>query len=231
MFIPWFRNQSLTIEQQLQIGVRWFDLRLSYYNNDVYLSHTFIMNSTFESIMESFKHTSHPIIIQLRVDFNNLSKQTNVCLLTNTILEKYSDLFLLEHELDEDTIFTKNCVVHPSNKRILLYCSDGTIKNTYTISKNIMPTVSFWSRGTIAACEKALEDLEGEFNKINNSIDVYLFPNRRMIIFDYSSMTPLCITDRQQTALIKKYADTIKKANVSIFAGNYIQTICDLLDY
>jgi hypothetical protein len=223
--IPWLRNQSLTIEQQLELGVRWFDLRLSYYNEDVYLSHTFIMNHTLDSIMKSFteyQNLSHPIIIQMRVDWKSLSDLATIQHLTDGVLEKYSDYFLVVSGVPD--IFSATT---PNKRNILLYSSDGTIRNPYTVQKDIMPTVSLWNANSITACESILKNLENEFDSIQKNSAKYIFPDKRMIIFDYSSYLPLSITDAQQLTLLQKYADTIKKANICILAGNFIQTIHD----
>lgn len=230
IMLPWTRNQTLTLNEQLEQGVRWFDFRLTYNTKDtiIYLSHTVCTNNDINTIMKIFadffdKHQESPfVIINIRVDYNDRSNSSVINPIMDTIFIKYSDLIFTHNEFYEsgNPIPLMKSDTH---KKLLCYCSDGTIQHSLVFSMDLMPTVAFWNAGTIDRCEQMIQELDVDFEKQKDG--PFLYPRERMIIFDYSSTAPLFYTDYQQIELIKKYRETILNAKPSIIAGNHIQDL------
>lgn len=222
--MPWVQNQSLTITEQLKKGVRWFDLRLSYSNDIVYLSHTIILSHTLKSIFQEFadfflQHLDYPpIIIQLRVDFHDRSHTSLIQTCIPILLTTYHP-FLLPTNIAAADLFSSDRSLR--TEKWFLYCSDDTVNHPQIAVGQLMPIISMWERPSIQACRDVMDRLEDAFHlDLTHS---YLYPDEKMLIFDYSSYLPLCITDRQQMELLQHYDDCIKKANLTILAGNHIE--------
>jgi hypothetical protein len=237
--LPWIQTQTLNISEQLKAGIRYFDLRVSYLNEQVYISHTILMSNTLDEIMKSFSdylidNPNNPIIfIQLRVDYNDLQNRIVIQSFISTVLEKYYTLFLNENEITSDMLMTElpaptphseTNIINPnrSNKKIVLFCDNGTIINSLTISKWLMCKVQLFEKITITECENVFKNLEASFTSQPDPECGYIFPNNRALYFDYSSIWPLFITDNQQIA----YKDTtIMNANISLIVGNNAETL------
>lgn len=78
--IPFVTTQNLTIEEQLQVGIRYFDLRLGLVNDVLQMVHgRSTLGQTFDSILESMytfleKHPTEGLLAQIkrdRVDSNS----------------------------------------------------------------------------------------------------------------------------------------------------------------
>lgn len=224
---PWTQNQNLTIAEQLDRGVRWFDLRVTFSPSDgeIYISHTYMTKKPFISALESFKQflEHHPrselLIVHLRVDFENRDTMTLVQPRVSSMITYYKDIFMEKSQINGDL------QTMMANKKAILYCADGTITHPLIASCDFMPCLYFWDAGIIEECERRLENAEEEFKKQENG--PFLFPKQCMILFDYSTTAPLWYTDWEQRRLIVKYIDTVKKADV--VAGNQIEKIMDLL--
>ena len=225
--IPWVRNQSLSMTEQLEQGIRWFDFRLSLRNGDVYLSHTYLMEHTFTSIMEIIKeyfaqHTCHPfIMIHLRVDFNDRANRDVIESLVRVILSSYATICMKQDTLDTSIPLLQN----PTTAKILFYCADGILSDPCIFASDLMPTLYGWDAGSIDALEERLLNMDAFFEKQTQS---FLYPKERMINFDYSSTAPLWWTDRQQIQLMKKHRSFIISKNLTIIAGNHTEQLMDL---
>ena len=98
MVTPWVRNQNMSISDQLEKGVRYFDFRVSFEKGNAYLSHTYLMEHTFKSIMEEIsnyitrKAECPFIMIHLRVDFNDRENQKLIEPIVQGILSSYTSL-------------------------------------------------------------------------------------------------------------------------------------------
>jgi hypothetical protein len=221
----WTQNQTLTITEQLDRGVRWFDLRLSFSPTDgeVYLSHTYLTNNTLSATLNDFEQflerdpRGELLLIHLRVDFNDRANASVIQTRVNTMLEYYKGIFL------ERSQIVSSLEAMLTHKKAILYCSDGTLQHPLICAMDLMPTLYFWDAGTVEECERRLIQMEDEFKKQLNG--PYLFSDRRMILFDYSTTAPLWFTDRKQDILMERYAHLIKRAD--ILAGNQIQKIME----
>jgi hypothetical protein len=77
----WIKCQDLNITQQLGVGVRYFDVRVSKFDNKLYASHTFacIPLVTFLNNINDFltNNKQEFVIVHFIVDFENKKKLTN----------------------------------------------------------------------------------------------------------------------------------------------------------
>lgn len=230
ILLPWTRNQTLTLNEQLEKGVRWFDFRLTYNTKDgiIYLSHTLSTTNDIHTIMKIFadffnQSPEHPfVIINIRVDYHDRSNSGVINPIMDKIFIEYANLIFTRDEFYESGNPIP-LMKFDTQKKLLCYCSDGTIQNQLVFSMELMPTVAFWNAGTIDRCEQIIQELEVEFEKQKDG--PFLYPRERMINFDYSSNLPLFYTDYQQLELIKKYREIILNSRPSILAGNHIEDI------
>ena len=62
----WTKNQSLNLYDQLKVGVRVFNIDVSYYNNEFYTSHTFLINKLNTDLQQiqnySIKHNDFIVL-------------------------------------------------------------------------------------------------------------------------------------------------------------------------
>lgn len=233
---PWVRNQNLTIIEQINIGVRFFDFRISYSEDkkDIYLSHTFLTENKFENVMNEISThiTENPLqpflIINIRVDFHDFKNKYIIEEYLNVILNKYKSLIYNDIEEIQSVPLLKN----DKKKKILFYNQDSSIiLNEYIIPKDLMPQVSLWNAGSLEECENRLNNLESLFyNYKNDDPQSYIYPNEKMIMFDYSSYLPLFYTDKKQLELLIKYKHKIVSINPTIIAGNYIEDIIKIYE-
>lgn len=236
IFLPWTKNQSLTIIEQLEKGVRYFDFRISYCNTDeqLYLSHSFLTEhaatSIFNQLFNFLSQLSEQpfFIVHLRVDYNDRSNQKIIAPILSNLLNFYSnsimtrsDLYYNEQQIAFNDLTIKN--------KVLIYCEDGTIQHPLVFSSDLMPTVSFWNAGTVEECERRIQKLEDEFAKQSNG--PFLFLNERMIMFDFSNNYPLWFTDYQQFRLMNQYKDVIISSKPTILAGNCVEKIIEVFTF
>jgi hypothetical protein len=224
MVTPWVRNQSLTISEQLEKGVRWFDFRVSYEKGNLYLSHTYLMEHTLHSIMEEFdsyfkgKPDCPFIMINLRVDFNDRANQAVINPLVQEILSWYKSLCIERNTFDATVPLVEN----KTTCKILFYNSDATLSHPSIFPSDLMPTLYGWDTGSIEAFEERLLKIDEVYR---NQTQSFIYPNERMIMFDYSSVAPLWYTDKQQLQLMLQYKSFIKNKNPTILSGNHIEDI------
>lgn len=224
VMIPWTRNQSLTLQEQLERGIRWFDIRISYCKEDkeLYASHTALtshsIDGIFEQLVRFVDQTNSPMLfVNIRVDFKDRDNKSMIQYKLSDILLTY--LPYLANRYDCGSTVEQTRVT----KKILLYCSDGTLQDSLIVPMDLMPTVSFWDADSIEACERRLFLLQDEFEKQEKSGKLYLFPKDKMIVFDYSSKNVLWITDKEMIELMKKYNETIVGSKATIISGNHVQ--------
>jgi len=228
--LPWTRNQSLTLEEQLELGVRWFDIRISFSKdtNHLYASHTALTTHSLESILTTFasflEKTSSPLLfINLRVDYKDRSQAPLIQPYVSDLLLSYIPFLANRYDCGltiEETSVTK---------KMLIYCSDRTIQDSLIIPMDLMPCVSFWDANSIEDCEKRLFLLQDEFHKQEGE-GIYLFPKNRMIVFDYSSNNILWYTDKQMIKIMNKYKNNIVTVKPTILAGNHVQDWMELFE-
>lgn len=219
MISPWTTNQSLTLEEQLDQGIAWFDMRITYSIEDgqLYISHTMMTTMTLSAaltIMSNYLASyPRPLLLHLRVDYAARSNAGIIQSVMSHLLDYHASMIISRKNI------TSTIESLPSG--LLIYCADGTLQHPLIISADLMPTVSFWDAGSIEECERRIQNLEEEYEKQKNG--PFLFPSQRMLLFDYSSNLPLCITDYQQNKIIETYHDAIVSSKPTILAGNYIQ--------
>ena len=218
--LPWVQNQSLTISEQLEKGIRWFDFRLSFYKGHVYLSHTYLMEHTLTSIMEEIANhmAQHPdspfLMIHLRVDFNDRAHQVDIEPIVQEILS--SSLCIQKDTFDATIPLLQN----KTTGKVLFYCADGTLSHPCIFASDLMPTLYGWDVGSIDALEERLLNMDAFCSA---QTQTFLYPKERMINFDYSSTAPLWWTDRQQVELMRKHELFIRNQRPTIIAGNHVE--------
>ena len=78
---PFSRCQDKSIDEQLEDGVRWFNLQVTYYKEDWYFSHgTTIYNLKFWDVLDKLlrkARKNRPIYIQVYYDDNFFIKKNN----------------------------------------------------------------------------------------------------------------------------------------------------------
>jgi len=222
IMLPWTRNQSLTLQEQLDHGIRWFDIRLSYSkkDNNIYASHTALTNHSFKYIMDIvtnfLEHSmTQMLFMNVRIDYHDRSNSSVINTNVADLLGSYISYIGSRNDCGATIEQTTTL------KKVLLYCSDGTIQHSLVYKMELMPTVSFWDADSIDVCEQRLMSLEDEFKKLESNI--YVFPSNRMIVFDYASNNVLWYTDKQIFGLITKYREIIMDSHPTILAGNHTQ--------
>ena len=94
-----------------------------------------------------------------------------------------------------------------------------------------MPEVSLWDAENIDECERRINNLEQLFIRTNfDKQNEYIFPNEKLIIFDYSSYLPLYFTDKKQLELMEKYKKVILQCKPTIISGNNIENIIKIFE-
>jgi hypothetical protein len=233
MILPWTKNQSLTLTEQLEKGVRSFDFRISYSTTDgqLYLSHTLLTEHTATSIFHDLfqflnRSPDQPFLtLNLRVDYNARPHQSIIQPIMTGLLNYYANSIMTHSDLyDHDK--KREWKDISLTQKVLIYCSDGTIQHPFVFSSELMPTVAFWNAGTVEECERRLQNIEEEFVKQMNG--PFLFPKERMLMFDFSNNYPLWITDYQQFQLMEQYKALIIGAKPTILAGNHVQKIMEM---
>jgi len=220
--IPWVRDQSLTLSEQLERGIRWFDFRLSLEKGEIYLSHTYLMEHTLKSIMgEIADHlTRRPdspfLMIHLRVDSNDLADQAAIEPLVGSILTSYASMCVNNDTFDAAIPLADN----KTKGKILLYCANATLHHPLIFSSDLMPSLYGWDAGSIDAFEQRLLNMNAF---CSSQTQPFLYPKERMIIFDYSSVAPLWWTDRQQRDLMTTHELFIRNQRPTIIAGNGVE--------
>lgn len=97
------KTQSLSIAEQLNIGVRFFDIRCKIFNDKLVLFNGLVNQKlNLETVLEIFQkfllmNSSETIIIELRDESYPLHNPQNFEYLFNKILKSYSELFFLEN--------------------------------------------------------------------------------------------------------------------------------------
>ena len=219
--LPWVRNQSLSITEQLEKGIRWLDFRVSFSNGQVYLSHTYLMEHTLTSVMEEIANyfAQHPdssfLMIHLRVDFNDRANQPDIEPIVQEILSS-SSLCIQKGTWDATIPLLQNT----TTGKILFYCADGTLSHPSLFASDLMPTLYGWDAGSIDVLEERLLNMDAFCQAQTYT---FLYPKERMIIFDYSSTAPLWWTDRQQLELMRKHELFIRNQRPTILAGNHVE--------
>ena len=227
MVTPWVRNQNMSISDQLEKGVRYFDFRVSFEKGNVYLSHTYLMEHTFKSIMEEiadyFKRKAECpfIMIHLRVDFNDRANQKLIEPIVQGILTSYAALCIDKYTFDTTIPLLENT----TKGKILFYNSDSTLSHASIFSSDLMPTLYGWDTGSIDAFEERLLNIKSFYS---TQTQPFIYPNERMIMFDYSSVAPLWYTDKQQVQLMVRYKSFIKSTRPTILSGNHIEEWMDM---
>jgi hypothetical protein len=185
------------------------------------------MEHTFKSIMEEIssymtqKSDSPFIMIHLRVDFNDRVNQKLIEPIVQGILSSYAALCIDKYTFDTTIPLLENT----TKGKILFYNSDSTLSHASIFSSDLMPTLYGWDTGSIETFEERLLNIKSFYS---TQTQPFIYPNERMIMFDYSSVAPLWYTDKQQVQLMVRYESFIKSTRPTILSGNHIEEWMDM---
>ena len=227
--LPWVENQTLSISEQLENGVRWFDFRLSFYDGDVYLSHTYLMDDTFLNVMKEIdsyfnKNDTAFLMIHIRVDFHDQEHQGYIEPIVGSILRGYARNCFTKETFDATIPLAE--LSQKARNKILFYNADSTLSNPYIFSSDLMPSLYGWDADSIEAFEERLLGMDTFCEK---QTQPFIYKNERMIIFDYSNTFPLYYSDKQQFYMMMKHKNFILQKKPTIIAGNHVEKIIDLM--
>ena len=99
--------QDLSITSQLNIGIRFFDIRLKLNNNELEVVHSFVKQKlSFNSVMQDFynfikENPSETLIISIKEDDDTFNSTITFEDATNTALNTYNDVIDFSNTLPE----------------------------------------------------------------------------------------------------------------------------------
>tara|TARA_B100000530_G_C15886689_1_gene459689 strand:- start:62 stop:964 length:903 start_codon:yes stop_codon:yes gene_type:complete len=232
----WTVNQCFNIYNQLKIGVRVFNIDVSYYNKDFYTSHRFCINKLETDLkqIQDYSNEFNEFIVLSFILQNIPSNQIEN-------LEK-----LIKSYFDNNTIYPMH-YVNPlnvslsefsnNNKNILIYFEKESNYHVF-YSHKLMYCSSWENETSITQLKEKCNHRLIHFNNLKkNHIDIFcdlnwtLTPKSNQIIKSifccnkYNNLeewiTPL---NKELTAFLHNNKDNLKKINsISIdFAYNYI---------
>jgi len=132
----WSKNQNLDILSQLNIGVRMFDIDISYYNTELYTSHTFVIDKLDNLIkqLKEFNEKSGDLYVLKLIQRYNI---------TDELVTKIEDIFnnefknrIIYPEHYNDPLNIKINEYNEKGKNMLIYM-DNTNHNFYQIKYNL----------------------------------------------------------------------------------------------
>jgi hypothetical protein len=209
----WSETQHLTITEQLNIGVRYFDIRVSYTKNDIYVSHSFQAMKLTEVFKEFEKYydnngTSEVIIINIKRDFENkeffditLFKK----ILENTSLIKYISNSSINKKIN---LFGNKPIIINLSEYIYMYKIrfsynyDSSFPDTNNVNE-LFKYVSYKLKEIIYLSKKYDEIYPKRLRLIitpNIKNFIYIFINIFCIVIIFLSLIILLIT-----SIIKKF--------------------------
>ena len=177
----WTITQEKTIHDQLLNGIRYFDIRISYLNNEIFATHTYVAKM-FVHVLDEFvefmeKINSEIIIIRVRKDFENKKSFDNYAsvklnnILLNHKINKYiyPIKFYKQNQLN---IFPSYNEFIKSRKMVL-----------YIFDSNTLPSesiVDFILDDYIVDDWIDTSNLEKKMNKINDTIEKIKMDNNKI---------------------------------------------------
>lgn len=116
----WVKTQNLNIYEQLNLGVRYLDLRISYYNNNWHVHHNYIIGDKLSVMLDQIyvflnENKGEIILIELSHVFNSTQKELNI--LNNMIKNQFYNLLCRKEEYLNNTI---EYLVN-TNQRLLIF--------------------------------------------------------------------------------------------------------------
>jgi hypothetical protein len=130
----WTLTQSTNIYQLLKMGIRYIDLRISYINCDIYISHTYIaypLKQLLDEILKFYKEQS-PISELLIIDISRDSK--NKKNINTKSIEKLSSI-IKTHELFKYIYIPQSNIILPTYNEMIQVAKPVLL----FLEKNIRP--------------------------------------------------------------------------------------------
>ena len=132
----WSINQKLDIYTQLNIGVRLFDIDISFYNDEFYTSHTFIIDRLDNLLKQliKFNEISGDLYVLKIIHRFNITNE-KIKKLENIFNETFKDKIIFPNEYADPLNININ-IFKDNSKNMLIYM-DNTNHNFYQIKYNM----------------------------------------------------------------------------------------------
>jgi len=193
MCLPWFwaKCQHNSIERQLNIGIRGFDLRLIHNENGIFIGHTILSDLQFSNVLETFKAFLHEnpsefLFVFIKPDwptrgnwnFDNVQKMWNDMVEIDNYQNGYKNTIFMNPIINIQNILIK----HLRGK--IIFIPDGRLsqyKNTsLTVTVGTLPMSKFnvcqtWDKRTFDAAKETIT------NFINNECKICDEDNNNII--------------------------------------------------
>lgn len=167
-------TQHLTIEEQLNLGVRYFDLRVNKVNNDYLIFHSILNGTKFDPILDSIvkfieDNPSETLLLDFQ-HFKNGSEEYVYHEVTNKLKNK---LVIQDEGMSELSFIDELTLKDARGKCIVFFGGD----NNYLDEKHIFSRNNDSSSGVGKALESTyISDYHASSSKdfIDNHLDVYV---------------------------------------------------------
>ena len=133
-------TQHLTIDQQLEIGTRYFDLRVNKLEDDYVIFHSIINGTRFLPILESIKsfietHPTETLLLDFQ-DFEGNSQEDVYKFITEYLYN--NDLLVVNDKNIDDIDFIENLTLKESRGKCIIFWGDrsGDLSNYIFLRNN-----------------------------------------------------------------------------------------------
>ncbi|CAC5390158.1 plc [Mytilus coruscus] len=179
--IPWVMCQSLSLGVQLQIGIRFFDIRCSLYTNELLIYHSkFYLHSNFTQCLTDMsdflnKHPTEFLVVRVREENPPIHSNISFCKAVRDTLENYKS-----HIWSEETV---PIIEQAKGKIIILYDFSKDDRTPIGIPYRSLKIEDIWSAKSFSEKWKAVQNhLERATSIVDNQI--YLTYNSTTINID-----------------------------------------------
>ncbi len=186
--IPWLwaKCQNKSIINQLNMGIRGFDLRLVYSPEDVYIGHYLLSSLTFGDIMYAFKeflnnNPSEFIFIFLKPDWATRHKWNydNIQCFWDDMKEfddytkGYDNTIFIDPNIDITNVIIKNIrgkVILIPDGRLSQYINPSINVGVGSLSMNIFNVCETWNKNTLNKAKDTIIHFINTYCKMNNKV-------------------------------------------------------------
>ena len=150
----WAKTQDLGIEEQLHIGVRFFDLRIRVIvkSSEVLISHGLTSDTSLEDVLEVVAvylqaHPSEGVILYIRADkWHGIDKESSE-LLSRVVLK--SQLQICHVDGDPESILRSLRMKHISGKALVICPNDTLTADIPSIPSTVLQYCDIWQENSI----------------------------------------------------------------------------------
>jgi hypothetical protein len=184
--IPWFwaKCQNNSVQTQLGMGIRGFDLRLSNIEGGVYIGHTLISNSNFNDILKTMKsflndNPSEFIFMFIKPDwptrnkwnFNNVQELWDNFKDIDDYTSGFDNTIFLDPNINIKEVIIKNLrgklIIIPDGK-FCPYRNTSLNKGVATLPMNFFNVCETWNKNTVKNAKETIIHFIDAECKMNN---------------------------------------------------------------